>query len=946
MSKRKPKDILFIPMDIQRTRLNHNIKRNYEDEIKPIKSFNSKERKKYIFKTNNNKIILKLLLILDMIHFLSLNKINIIELYFSKITLKVKGIGTKNILGRDEPSNNFLSSNYPNEIYINGLNQSFINYSYIFNETDNFVEMIWYNNINSTANMFRRCSDITEIDLSYFNNSEVTRMESMFFLCISLTSINLSNLETSQVTQINNMFSSCKSLTSINLENFNTNNVENMNYMFSTCTSLTSINLSHFITSKVRFYEHMFKNCISLTSINLSNFESSKVGRMNNMFSGCINLEYINMKKFTEEKLNESYSAEMFDQVPENVVICINESLTNKLIFPQIRNKSCYVIDCSDDWQLKQKKIISETGVCLDSCNSDTRYKYEYNGKCYENCSKGFLTDDNNKCKCELDKCLLCPNVSFIKNLCTKCNIGYYPKENDILNIGEYINCYKDPIGYYLDQNDSLYKECYYTCQTCEIIGDNETHNFLECKTNFSFEIHFGRYKNCYESMFYTTYINSEKGYSENEYDSETNKLSEYLLPDSTTHTTQHNSEYSITNSINHKTENYYEYSIHNTITYNINNDFVPSYSIINPKNLSTNKFSEYPECSNIIPISYKLINNEIITQKIYMTSNNNPVVYECKIDDSSNNNCNFVNIINNTEILNIIKDIIQSIYNPENCKSQIIKGDDNIVFQVTNGKNELDLLQGDSLDNQNISIIDLGTCETKLRKEYHINDNDSLIYLKQEKTNAKASEKNVQYEVFEPYNFTKLNLSICDGETVNIYVKLDLSEETQKIYENMKSMGYDMLNINDPFYQDICTPYNTENNTDIMLSDRIDYIYNNKDSQCQSNCDFSSYISNSLYINCSCSVVEEEKKEEEEFSGKKIYESFYEVLKYSNLKILKCFKLTLRKKTFQKNLGSIIVLSSFLIYFACLFFFIIKGITPLKNKFVNILQNKTKKKW
>ena len=326
------------------------------------------------------------------------------------------------------------------------------------------------------------------------------------------------------------------------------------------------------------------------------------------------------------------------------------------------------------------------------------------------------------------------------------------------------------------------------------------------------------------------------------------------------------------------------------------------------------------------------------------MTSNNNPVVYECKIDDSSNNNCNFVNIINNTEILNIIKDIIQSIYNPENCKSQIIKGDDNIVFQVTNGKNELDLLQGDSLDNQNISIIDLGTCETKLRKEYHINDNDSLIYLKQEKTNAKASEKNVQYEVFEPYNFTKLNLSICDGETVNIYVKLDLSEETQKIYENMKSMGYDMLNINDPFYQDICTPYNTENNTDIMLSDRIDYIYNNKDSQCQSNCDFSSYISNSLYINCSCSVVEEEKKEEEQFSGKKIYESFYEVLKYSNFQILKCFKLILTKKTFQKNLGSIIVLSSFLIYFACLIFFIIKGITPLKNKMGNILTNKEKK--
>ena len=37
-----------------------------------------------------------------------------------------------------------------------------------------------------------------------------------------------------------------------------------------------------------------------------------------------------------------------------------------------------------------------------------------------------------------------------------------------------------------------------------------------------------------------------------------------------------------------------------------------------------------------------------------------------------------------------------------------------------------------------------------------------------------------------------------------------------------MKSLGYDMFNINDPFYQDLCTPYKTENNTDIPCKKRI----------------------------------------------------------------------------------------------------------------------------
>ena len=77
----------------------------------------------------------------------------------------------------------------------------------------------------------------------------------------------------------------------------------------------------------------------------------------------------------------------------------------------------------------------------------------------------------------------------------------------------------------------------------------------------------------------------------------------------------------------------------------------------------------------------------------------------------------------------------------------------------------------------------------------------------------------------------------------------------------------------------------------DIILSDRIKYIYYNNDSQCLSNCDFSFYLSNSLYLNCTCEVILEEKGNEAKFSGKKIYESFYDVLKYSNFKVLKCYK-------------------------------------------------------
>ena len=70
-----------------------------------------------------------------------------------------------------------------------------------------------------------------------------------------------------------------------------------------------------------------------------------------------------------------------------------------------------------------KKKIINNTNECIDSCEKSNQYKYEYNGKCYDHCPNRFLYDNNNnqinKCKCELDKCLTCPNFDSMRLIST-----------------------------------------------------------------------------------------------------------------------------------------------------------------------------------------------------------------------------------------------------------------------------------------------------------------------------------------------------------------------------------------------------------------------------------------------------------------------------------------------------------------------------------------------
>ena len=181
---------------------------------------------------------------------------------------------------------------------------------------------------------------------------------------------------------------------------------------------------------------------------------------------------------------------------------------------------------------------------------------------------------------------------------------------------------------------------------------------------------------------------------------------------------------------------------------------------------------------------------------------------------------------------------------------------------------------------------------------------------------------------------------------TINVYIPLELSEEKKKTYQRMKELGYDMFNINDPFYQDICTPYDSLNDTDILLSDRINYIYYNDETQCQSNCKFSNYSVESRFINCSCSTNEETKYENEKiddkFNAKKIYESFYDVLKYSNYEILKCIRFIFDKNILRKNIGGIIVILYIFCNIICLIFYLIKRISPLNVKLKEEI-NKTK---
>ena len=223
----------------------------------------------------------------------------------------------------------------------------------------------------------------------------------MFDSCTKLKSLDLSNFDTSNVYSMNDMFYGCSELKSLDLSNFDTSKVESMSGMFCDCSELKSLDLSNFDTSKVKNMKYMFYHCSSLTSLDLSSFNLSQIIYFGSMLSGCTNLEYIILKNLDEEKVIKLDERNIFSDLPENIVICINENFIENEKYFVTKNKNCSVFDCSGDWKSKRKKIISKTNECIDSCKISSQYKYEYNGKCYDNCiTKYFYTDDENNYYC------------------------------------------------------------------------------------------------------------------------------------------------------------------------------------------------------------------------------------------------------------------------------------------------------------------------------------------------------------------------------------------------------------------------------------------------------------------------------------------------------------------------------------------------------------------
>ena len=311
-------------------------------------------------------------------------------------------------------------------------------------------------------------------------------------------------------------------------------------------------------------------------------------------------------------------------------------------------------------------------------------------------------------------------------------------------------------------------------------------------------------------------------------------------------------------------------------------------------------------------------------------------VIHEqCKYGIQINYTNSFSNLTNE-DIYYLTREKILSSY-CLNGSSVLIAGSQGYAFQVSNTNNEMK-----SVENGNDISMDMTECENILKDVYHIDKELSLLIIKFLKNDGNGESQTFQYEIFHPITYEKLNLSYCDNTTIDVYVPFELSEEQEEIYNDIVDQGYNPLDINDKFYREICTPYTSENGTDVLLDDREEFIYTSlvNATICPRGCDYSEYYANKKYIKCECGTNNSEivTLDLEHITGNNVYKSFLSTMKSTNYKVMICYNLVFNFKIFCHNYGSIISLVLFSIYFFYIIYYCYKEISPIKISISKLL--------
>jgi len=484
-----------------------------------------------------------------------------------------------------------------------------------------------------------------------------------------------------------------------------------------------------------------------------------------------------------------------------------------------------------------------------------------------------------------IEKCKDLDSQSYSYNLCISCNEaqGYYQAifpNNSFLH--GYIECYNNdtkPVNFYFDNSVNKYKACYETCETCSIGGNGNVHNCLTCDFNHRKRIDKNGIINCITNCSYFYYYN---------------KFGQYRCT---------------------------------------NNSYCP-------------------EEANLFIKDLKKCTNKCNKEEKYQFQYGGQCLEGCPQDTSPNSQkiCLIDNVDSclksesEIDIQEFLKnggiDIKAKNYAKEfnYTKKQVSYYHNNIYsiffYKDSSCINELSL---------NVPKVDFGDCYTKIKNKLEPPTTDNIIIALIEKLNGKKST--TSYLFYHPETGAKIDAdSICKDEEVivkeSVLSELNNSDVDLNSALFLAKQNINIFNISDEFYTDICYHFESPNGKDVPLGDRIKTYFPNI-TLCDSQCTCKGVNLTTMESICECkfSSLMNNQLIEENILISNAIEEIFDLLRSSNLLVLKCYKDVFKKEYIIKGYGGFIILSITILEIIFSLIFIFKDMAIIRRFLYNLTE-------
>ena len=230
-----------------------------------------------------------------------------------------------------------------------------------------------------------------------------------------------------------------------------------------------------------------------------------------------------------------------------------------------------------------------------------------------------------------------------------------------------------------------------------------------------------------------------------------------------------------------------------------------------------------------------------------------------------------------------------------------------------------------------NVSSISLGECEDILKKSNSIPSSEPLIiYTLDIVTNESSLVNEVKYSVFD-IRGNPLDLSVCDDVGVNVSVPIKESSEVNitKMSE-LTDEGINIFNKSDPFFNDICVPYDSDDSAGLPFSKRKDLYMSS--TVCSIGCELVSIDNTTNKANCKCGI------KDAKATANQLKDKFSDTILNSNFFVVKCVNSVFNINNIKKNQGFFTFAGLFGCQLINILYFMITSVKPIKLVIMNAI--------